>query len=152
EHHWPAFRRRPQRYHVHRRTDRRADERLGDAVAIEHGALPLGLAAAVAAHGWHQERLGPELLQELDDALQDQRDISNATAAGRQGHALAGPDGLAEIEALECRANRGGDVFDFGPFEMLPYAHHLGKRHGKLAPLPEARATRPLLGYAICRT
>ncbi len=47
----------------HGRADGHADERLGDAVAFEDCALSFGGAAAVAAHGRHEERPGAEVLQ-----------------------------------------------------------------------------------------
>ena len=53
-------------HHLHRRPDRRPDVLLGDAVALDDFPLPLGPAAAVAAHRRDCERLGPEGLQLLD--------------------------------------------------------------------------------------
>ena len=43
--------------------DRAADELLGDAVRLDHPALAFGGAAAVAAHGRHDERPGAEPLR-----------------------------------------------------------------------------------------
>ena len=65
EHDGIAFRRAAERDDFHRGADRGADEGLGDAVAFEDLALPLGRAAAVAAHGRHEERLGAQVLEEL---------------------------------------------------------------------------------------
>src|SRR5262245_17390176 len=110
EHDRKAFAGRAERHGFHRGANWGADEGLGDAVAFQNLALPLGEAAAVAAHGGYQKRLGAQVLQKLHSALEDDRDIGDAAAARRERHRLPGPDRLAEIEWFEGMPHRHTDV------------------------------------------
>ena len=89
---------------------------------VEHLALPLGRAAAVAAHGRHDERLAAQRLEVLDDRLGDQVDVGDAAAAGGDGHGLAGLDPRRELQLFELRARLGGHVGHLGRRELLPQA------------------------------
>ena len=107
--------------------DRAADERLGDAVAFEHLPLPFGRAAAVAAHGGHDERFCPEALQMFDNRPGDRGDIGDAAAAGGNGHALARPDFLAQVEPRKLGMDLARHVFDAGGVESLAEAEYFRK-------------------------
>src|SRR5207237_8402850 len=106
--------------HVHGRLDGHADGRLGDAVAFDDLALALRGAAAVAAHGRDQERLGAELLEEVGDAAAHHRDVGAAAAAGGQRDGWAGFDGAGQVEPLQGGADGGGDVIDGRPLGVTP--------------------------------
>ena len=110
EHDRKAFRRGAELDDLHRRLDRHADERLGDAVAFEKVLLPLGGGAAVAAHRRHEERLRAEFLQIVGRGAKDERDVGDAAAAGRQGDGLARPDPAHQLEFLESARYRSRDV------------------------------------------
>ena len=87
----------------HAGPDRAAAELFGDAVAFDDLPLPRSRAAAVAAHGRHDERLGPQRLEMLDRRLDDQVDVGDAAAAGRDGHALARLDAIAQGSGAPVR-------------------------------------------------
>src|SRR5437867_1290196 len=59
EQHGKALRRSADGYRLHGRPDRRADEALGDSVALQYFALTFRCPAAVATHGGNDERLRP---------------------------------------------------------------------------------------------
>ena len=81
---------------LHAGANRTAAERFGHAVRLEHRALALGRAAAVAAHGRHDERLGAQALERVDNGLGDHVDVGDAAAAHGDGHALPGLDRVLE--------------------------------------------------------
>src|SRR5262249_17798659 len=95
---------------LHRRLDGRADGLLGDAVALDDLALPLGGAAAVAAHGGHEEGFGAEGLQVVGDGAEDEGDVGDAAAAGGERDGVAGLDAALQLEVGEGGADAGGDV------------------------------------------
>ena len=111
---------------LHARANRAAAELLGDAVALDQPALPLGRAAAVAAHRRHDERLRAERLQMLDRRLDDDCDIGDAAAAGGDRHALPRLDALGQVQLRQLRFDRRGDVCNLLRLERLPDAEDLG--------------------------
>ena len=129
EHDRKAFAGVADRHDLHRGHDRRADKGLGDAVAFEHLPLSLRGAATVAAHGRDQKRLGSEVLEEANDAFEDERNIGDPAAAGREGDALSRPDGPAQVELLELSPNRAGDILDARPLKVLTNPEHVGITH-----------------------
>src|SRR5262249_25113170 len=102
-----ALRRTVQNDGFHVAPDRAAAETLGDAVIGENAPLSLGRAAAVAAHGRHDERLRAEVLEMVHRRLNDEMDASDAAAAGGDGDALSGPDTRAEVEPLQFAMDFG---------------------------------------------
>ena len=103
----------------HAGADRAAHERLGDAVALDDPPLAFGRAAAVAAHGRHHERLGPQLLEVFDGRPDDRGDIGDAAAAGGDRHALARLDLLAQSQAAQLGVDLGRHVVDSGDPKRL---------------------------------
>src|SRR5213076_663561 len=95
---------------VHRGADRGADGRLGDAVAVEDVALPLGGAAAVTAHRGNEEGTRPQFFQEVGDGPEDERDVGDAAAARGQRDGVAGADGAAQVQGFQGGADGAGDV------------------------------------------
>ena len=90
------------------RSDGAADELFGDAVGFDEPALSLGRAAAVASHGRHNERLCAEARQMLDNRLGNDGDVGDSAAAGGDGHALAGPHFLAQVQPGKLRRTSPG--------------------------------------------
>src|SRR5262249_7467623 len=67
--------------------------------------------------------------QKPHDALEDQGDIGNPTAAASEGDAVPGPDGFAQVEFFQRGAHGRGDVLDAGPLELLPQTNEIGIDH-----------------------
>ena len=111
----------------HAGADRAADELLGDAVGLEELPLSFGGAAAVAAHGRHDERLGAQALEVFDDRPDDRGDIGDAAAAGGDGHALARPDLLAQLQPRKLPVDLARHVLDAGGVERLAEAEDFGE-------------------------
>ena len=99
-------------HRFHARPDRAAAIGLGDSVTFDQPALPLGRAAAVAAHRRHNERLRPQRLKMLHRRLDDQGDIGDAPAAGRNRHALPRLDLLGQIEPGQLAGHRRRNLLD----------------------------------------
>ena len=114
---------------LHRSANGHADDRFGDAVAFEELPLPLGGAAAVAAHRRHEEGRGPEIAQKLDGAVQDDGDVGDAAAAGGEGDGLARADALLQVQLVQGFADGGGDIVDARSIEPLADANHTGIAH-----------------------
>src|SRR5262249_41275272 len=114
---------------LHGRLDGCADKLFCHAVAFDDVALPGGGAAAMAAHRRNQEGPGIYFLEILRHCPQNQGDIGNAPAPGRERHALAGPDGALQIQSFESFADGMIDILDPGPFKLLTNANQLGKSH-----------------------
>ena len=107
------------------RADRAADGLLGDAVGLEQLPLSFGGAAAVAAHRRHDERLCAQALEVFDNRPDDRGDIGDAAAAGGNGHALARPDFLAQVQPRKLPVDLAGHVLDAGGVERLAEAERL---------------------------
>ena len=83
----------------------------------------------MAAHGGDQKRLGAELPQETGNGAEDDRDVGDAAAAGRQSDRLTGTDAFGKIQSFQGAGNGGGDVLDARTLEMLANANDGGMRH-----------------------
>ena len=77
----------------------------------------------MTAHGGDEEGPGAEAFEEGGRGPQDQRNVGDAAAAGRQSDGLAGPDGASQVERCESGLNVGGDVLDARSLEVLAEAH-----------------------------
>src|ERR1043166_8264909 len=66
---------------VHARANRRFHTRLSDAIAGQDGGLAFRRGSAMAAHGWHEEGLGPRGFEELRNRPDNLLEIGDATAA-----------------------------------------------------------------------
>lgn len=119
--------------HVHRGADGGADGLFGDAVAFEDASLAVGRAAAVAAHRGDEKGAGAEFFQEGGRFPQDERDVGDAAAAGRQCDRLTGTDASGKIEPFQGAGNGGGNVLDERTLEMLADANDGGMRHARLS-------------------
>ena len=74
---------------LHVALDGQAQRRRPQPVALQHLALAFGRAAAVAAHGRHQERLGATRSDGVDQRGDDRLDAADAAAAHADGNALS---------------------------------------------------------------
>ena len=97
---------------------------LGDAVGFEDRPLAAGGAAAVAAHGGHQERLRAEPAKPTHDRAEDRGDVGDAAAAGGDRHGLPRPDHLVQPQLRELPLDCAGNVFDPWRVEPLADAEH----------------------------
>ena len=116
--------------HVHRRPDGDADVFLGNAVALENAALSFGRAAAVAAHCRDEEGTGAEPFQKANRLAQDERDVGDAAAAGRESDRLTGTNAPAQIKLFEGGRDGAGWVLDARPLETLAEANEIRIGHG----------------------
>src|SRR5262249_3141298 len=73
----------------HRGPTRAAQVGLGHAVAGQNCPLTFDRPAAVTSHRRHDEGLGPEALQMLNDGLDDDVDVRDPATAAGDRHALA---------------------------------------------------------------
>ena len=96
------------------------------AIRFNHFALTFRGSAAVAAHRWDEEWNATALFDVVGDAFDDDVDVGNAAAAGRDGDGFAGFDLVAQREAGELRFDLGWDVIDARAFERLANAEHEG--------------------------
>ena len=92
--------------------------------------LAVGRSAAVTAHRRDEERTGAEFLEKGGRLAQDERNVGDAAAAGREGDGLAGPDASAHIKPFEGGRDGGGDVLDARPLETLTEANEIRISHG----------------------
>ena len=113
------------RFHV--RADRATDGSFGNAVGLDEPPLAFGRSAAVAAHGRHDEWAGAEAPEVLDDRPHHENDVGDAAAAGRNGHGLAWPNRLAQVEPRQLGMDLGGHVVDPRGVEGLANAEDLRK-------------------------
>jgi hypothetical protein len=109
---------------VHGSKDGSADVLFGDAVAFQDPALSVSSGAAVATHSRNEERASTKAVKELTRCTKDVGDAGDATAAGGQGDALAGPNPPLQGEAREGVGDGRLDVFNTLPFKLLPQPHH----------------------------
>ena len=112
----------------HARSDGAADGFFGNAIRLDELPLSFGRAAAVAAHRRHDERLRAEAIQMIDRSGENDRDIGDAAASGRNRHRLAGQQLLAQVEPGKLRLNLAPHVDDAGGVECLPKAEDFWKR------------------------
>ncbi len=91
---------------------------------FENLELTFGGGAPVAAHGGENEGAGPELLEVVHDAPDDDRDIGNAAAARPHGHDITALDG--QVRLGHGRADTRGDVHQTLAGEALPHPVHHG--------------------------
>ena len=69
-------------------------------------------------------RLDTEIAQMLHGAFENQRDIRDTAAAGRQGDGLAALDLVAQIQLGKRIANGRRNVVDARPRKCLTQTHH----------------------------
>jgi len=103
------------------------------AVALQHGALAFGCAAAVAAHGGDEEWLPAAGANLLKDGRNDLTDATDAAAAQADGDLHAGPDGGGQGQATQAGAYVSGDVGDMVAGELLADWGDLGQGHAVLS-------------------
>ena len=111
----------------HARTDRAADRCLGDAVRLQHLPLAFGRAAAVAAHGRHEERFGPQRAEMFRGRPQDHGDVGDPAAAGRDGDALPRLHAAVQFQPGQLGMDLAGDVCHPRPGKILANAKDLGE-------------------------
>ena len=92
---------------VHRRADRHAHRRFGEAERFDHRPLALGGAAVVRAHRGEQERPGPTLAEPIAGRFGDRRDVGDAAAAGRDADVALRH---VEIQPIERGVHRGRNI------------------------------------------
>ena len=76
-------------------------ERFGDAVGSDQLRWPSAVPPPWLPMAGNDERPAPKLLEILDDRPQDGEDIGDPPAAGGDGHALAGPHGLLQVQSQQ---------------------------------------------------
>jgi hypothetical protein len=111
--------------HVHRRDDLGADALRGHAEVLEDGALACGRRAAVAAHAGRDEGGAAGLADGAGGGAQDRRQIADPPAAGGDGDACAGPDGVAQTGAFQPLGDGLGDAD--GDARRVELVHELQK-------------------------
>jgi hypothetical protein len=112
-------------YDVHGRDDRGADRRLRHAQLLEHGALPCGRRAAVAAHARRDEGVAARRMDGGDRRAQHGRQVGDASAAGRDRDACSARHQAMQTDALQPLRDLRGDVHRCPPGVQL--VHELQK-------------------------
>ena len=97
-------------YRVHAVVDGRPQRFRGLSEVLEHFDLPIGCAAAVASHGWQDQRPAALVLDGCRHRGQHLDHAAHATAAGRDEHGLAGFDGLEQVCAFKLFPGAAQDI------------------------------------------
>ncbi|MEZ5825827.1 MAG: hypothetical protein R3C97_14140 [Geminicoccaceae bacterium] len=139
---WNAFRGATAFDDIHRRSHRRSGSLLVDAQACENRSLPLGCAAAVTAHGRHDEGLQSLFAKPCHDSSREPVDMGDATTAdsdrdARTGRKVSqsfrmskrGTDTVFDIRYGRCRRLLQADPRHLGQFDGL---QRRNTDHGKL--------------------
>ncbi len=112
-------------------TDRATNRCLGDAVGIQDLPLSFRGAPAVAAHGRHKKRFGPQSAEIVHGCPQDRRNVGDPAASGGDGDALPRLHAAVQFQAGQLRMDLAADIRHPRPGEGLTNTKYLGKvQHG----------------------
>ncbi len=114
---------------VHAAADGRAELLLTQAVAAQDCGLALGCAAAVAAHGGHEEGLRAARAHFLHDSGDGFADAGDAATADADGDLHAWADGDGQGQLAQALADVRGDVGDVFGREFLAHRCNFGQIH-----------------------
>src|SRR5207237_7023611 len=82
--------------------------------------------------GGHEERPRPQFLKEAGDRLENDGNIGNAPAAGREGDAVSRLDFPGQLQRLQGGAHAAGHILQPRPLKLLTNPKHLRIWHVKL--------------------